>query len=134
MSDEHAGHHPNYFAIFCILAFCTLASWIADELKARDIVSNIGLVIVLVLGIAAAKALFVMMYFMHLKFEGRWKYLLLAPTIILATGIPLALLPDIGLHYYTLDTPQSNIVEPVEEPLAEVGHEQFDGESQHDGH
>ena len=52
--------------------------------------------LVLVLSVATAKALFVMMYFMHLKFEGRWKYVLLSPTVILAIGLPLALLPDIG--------------------------------------
>ena len=47
-----------------------------------------------------------MAYFMHLKFEGRWKYLLLAPTVSLAMGLPLALLPDIGVHYYTPPAPQ----------------------------
>jgi cytochrome c oxidase subunit IV len=44
---------------------------------------------------------------MHLKFEGKWKFLLLSPTIILAIGLPLALLPDVGEHYYTLDVPQN---------------------------
>ena len=42
-----------------------------------------------------------MRYFMHLKFEGLWKYVLLLPTAILACGLPLALAPDIALHYYT---------------------------------
>jgi cytochrome c oxidase subunit 4 len=60
-----------------------------------------------VLAVAVAKAQFVMRYFMHLKFEGAWKYVLLLPTAILACGLPLALAPDIGLHYYTPDTPQS---------------------------
>ena len=46
---------------------------------------------------------------MHLKFEGRWKYLLLAPTVVLAMGLPLALLPDVGLHYYTPVVPQVEI-------------------------
>ena len=62
--------------------------------------------IVIVLAIATAKALFVMAYFMHLKFEGKWKFVLLAPTIILACGIPLALTPDIGVHYYIDVAPQ----------------------------
>jgi len=47
-----------------------------------------------------------MRYFMHLKFEGAWKYVILLPTAILACGLPLALAPDIGLHYYTTDVPQ----------------------------
>ena len=64
---------------------------------------------------AVAKALCVMAFFMHLKFEGRWKFVLLSPTIILAIGIPLALLPDVGLHYYSVDIPQND-------PSASVSH------------
>jgi cytochrome c oxidase subunit 4 len=72
-----------------------------------------------VLAVACAKALFVMMYFMHLKFEGKWKYVLLAPTIVLAMAIPAALMPDIGSHYYDYDVPQTR--EPDEHD-AEAGH------------
>jgi cytochrome c oxidase subunit 4 len=49
-----------------------------------------------------------MMFFMHLKFEGNWKFVLLAPTTILAIGLPLALFPDIGASYYTSIAPQTN--------------------------
>ena len=68
------------------------------------------LIAVLVLAVAVAKAQFVMRYFMHLKFEGNWKYVLLLPTAILACGMPLALAPDISLHYYTPVTPQARTV------------------------
>ncbi|MGE5193956.1 MAG: cytochrome C oxidase subunit IV family protein [Deltaproteobacteria bacterium] len=126
MSDEHAapaagepvaqeGHFPhvNYWAIFGILCVLTLVSALADEL------GNKGLVLTfVVLAVATAKALFVMGYFMHLKFEGRWKFVLLAPTIILAMAIPAALMPDIGSHYYDYDVPQTRL---PEEP-AESGH------------
>jgi cytochrome c oxidase subunit IV len=66
-----------------------------------------SLTVALVLAVACAKALFVMTYFMHLKFEGGWKFVILAPTAILAVGLMVALAPDIGLHYYTLDVPQT---------------------------
>ena len=68
---------------------------------------NRVITIVLVLAVAVAKAMCVMMFFMHLKFEGNWKYVLLAPTTILAIGLPLALLPDIGVAYYTPLAPQA---------------------------
>ena len=126
MSDEHAGqavgehaaheqHHPqaNYWIIFAILCVLTAVSALADK------VGNKGLVLTfVVLAVATAKALFVMGYFMHLKFEGRWKFVLLAPTIILALAIPAALMPDIGSHYYDYDVPQTR--EPDES--AETGH------------
>lgn len=106
MSDEHSGHpHVNYLLIFIALCICTGLSVLFDVLE----INNFILLVFLVLGVAVAKALFVMMYFMHLKFEGKWKFVLLSPTIILAIGIPLALLPDVGLHYYTTVTPQSKI-------------------------
>ena len=66
---------------------------------------------VIVLAVATAKALFVMMYFMHLKFEVNWKYVLLAPTTILAIGVPLAIIPDIGLSYsYQISNPRESAV------------------------
>lgn len=102
MAEEHTSHHVNYFLIFGALCVLTALSVVADVIQLQ----NKLVVIVIVLAIAAAKALFVLSYFMHLKFEGNWKYLLLTPTIILACGIPLALLPDIGVHYYTVDVPQ----------------------------
>ncbi|GAB4152238.1 MAG: hypothetical protein Tsb009_28010 [Planctomycetaceae bacterium] len=106
MSDHHNAHHVNYFVIFGILCGCTALSVIFDVIE----ISNKGVLITLVLSVAVAKALFVMLYFMHLKFEGKWKFVLLAPTIILAAGLPLALLPDVGVHYYSVSTPQENTI------------------------
>jgi len=118
MHDSHAttvpGHEPdshhayaehvprvNYTAIFVALCVCTVISVIFDLVPL-----NRRTVAVLVLAVAVAKAQYVMRYFMHLKFEGKWKYVLLLPTAILACGIPLALMPDIGLAYYTRVIPQ----------------------------
>lgn len=102
MSDNQGHHHVNYVLIFAALIVCTALS-VAFDLIAM----NYRLMIVLVLGVACAKAMFVLRYFMHLKFEGNWKYVLLMPTTILAIGLPLALLPDVGLHYYTQAGPQT---------------------------
>ena len=114
MSDDHAGHHHvNYAIIFGILCFCTAMSVLFDIIH---IDSKIVLV-VLVMGVAVAKALFVMTYFMHLKFEGNWKFVLLGPTVALAMGIPLALLPDIGVHYYAED-PQVHETHSLQEEAA----------------
>jgi cytochrome c oxidase subunit 4 len=103
MTDEHhASHGAAYFAVFIALCCFTAASWVADIIH----LENRTLLAAIVLAIATAKALCVMMYFMHLKFERAWKYLLLAPTFILAAGMMMALVPDIGRHYYTVDAPQ----------------------------
>lgn len=125
MSDDHAGqHHVNYAIIFGVLCFCTLMSVVFDVVH----IDNKLVLIFLVMGVAVAKALFVLTYFMHLKFEGNWKFLLLAPTCALAMGIPLALLPDIGVHYYTRD-PQVHEAHAVHDE-ADGGH----GETPHTPH
>lgn len=107
MSDAHTAethhdsHHVNYFSIFVALLVCTALSVVFDLITINPLV-----VVFLVLAIATAKAMFVMTYFMHLKFEGGWKFVILLPTAILAVGLIVALMPDVGLHYYTPDSPQ----------------------------
>ncbi|MBL4886225.1 MAG: cytochrome C oxidase subunit IV family protein [Planctomycetaceae bacterium] len=103
MNQTTDQHSPNYLAIFGILCVLTIISVVAD------LVSVPGLKILvacIVLAVATAKAAFVMLYFMHLKFERNWKYAILMPTIILAIGLLLVMIPDISLHYYDLDIPQ----------------------------
>ena len=78
MSDTHHNHHVNYFLIFLALCVCTALSVVFDV--AKESINSGVLLLFLVFGVAVAKALFVLVYFMHLKFEGRWKYILLAPT------------------------------------------------------
>jgi cytochrome c oxidase subunit 4 len=105
--EVHAGHHHvNYLAVFIALCVCTLLSIAFDVIEMPKSVT-----VALVLAVACAKAMFVMTYFMHLKFEGAWKFIILAPTAILAVGLMVALAPDIGLHYYTLDVPQVRALE-----------------------
>lgn len=100
--DHHDSHAGAYFAVFIALCCFTGLSVAADLMKAV----NPTAIKVVVLAVATAKALCVMMFFMHLKFERAWKYMLLGPTFILAAGLMIALIPDVGRHYYTIDTPQ----------------------------
>jgi len=107
MENHEEHHHPPYKFIFMILIVCTGLSWIADVLK--ESFPGPAWLAVTVLAISTMKASCVMLYFMHLKFERHWKYVLLAPTFILAVGLPLALFPDVAVHYYDVDVPQNPI-------------------------
>ena len=100
--EHHESHGAAYFRVFCALCVFTVISVAADWLQPSSKVM-LGAI---VLSVAVAKALCVMMFFMHLKFERAWKYLLLAPTVIIAMALPVALRPDIGTHYYTQDVQQ----------------------------
>jgi cytochrome c oxidase subunit 4 len=90
-------------AIFFILCLLTVASVIADMAGGAIGKLLVGLIVLVV---ASLKAMYVMMYFMHLKFEGAWKWVLLAPTVILALAVPAALAPDIAFKYYDPQNPQ----------------------------
>ena len=95
----HAHPRANYLLVFAALCGLTLLSVGFDLMPSPPR----AVLIALVLGVAAAKAGCVMAYFMHLKFEGPWKYVVLVPTGLLGVGLVLALLPDIALHYYTVE-------------------------------
>ena len=100
--DDHDSHHVNYLAVFVALCGFTALSVVFDVMSFE----SHAVTVVLVMAVAVAKALCVMMFFMHLKFEGNWKFILLAPTTILAIGLPLALMPDVGVAYYIPTAPQ----------------------------
>jgi cytochrome c oxidase subunit 4 len=123
VAADHAGHdshpHVNYFAIFIALCVCTGISILLDLFESESLR---WVIIFLVLSVAVAKAMFVLTYFMHLKFEGNWKFIILMPTTILAIGLMFALAPDIGLHYYDQDIPQVNQPAPAPSQASEVDH------------
>lgn len=113
---DHGSHpHVNYFSIFIALCVCTLLSIVFDLFKSPSLK---WVIISLVMAVACAKAMFVLRYFMHLKFEGNWKFIVLLPTTILAIGLIFALAPDIGLHYYQPDVPQNREQVPAAAPAA----------------
>lgn len=107
--EEHP--HVNYMLVFYALLGFTVVSWAADEIaQAMHVAPGtraklfIGLIVLVV---ATFKALAVMMYFMHLKFERAWKYALLAPTLILAMALIVSLMPDMTGDYYPRVIPQT---------------------------
>jgi len=118
--DDHENHHVNYLVVFFVLCGFTALSVVFDVMHFE----NHAVTIVLVMAVAVAKALCVMMFFMHLKFEGNWKFVILAPVTILAIGLPLALMPDIAIAYYTPTTPQ----------FGEWGEEMAEYREAHAGH
>jgi cytochrome c oxidase subunit 4 len=115
---EYHSHARLYFLIFCALCVFTGLSVAAD--KANVLLPH-NVIVCIVLAVAVCKALCVMMVFMHLQFERAWKYLLLAPTFVLAFTIPFALAPDIGWHYYTSTASQIHEYEAQEASRAAGG-------------
>jgi cytochrome c oxidase subunit 4 len=51
------------------------------------------------MAVSCTKALLVMLFFMHLKYEASWKYVLTIPASVMAIFLILALVPDIKWRF-----------------------------------
>jgi cytochrome c oxidase subunit 4 len=102
VAAEHAHEaHAPYLKVFVWLAVLTaIEYWYAALLK-----DHFGILLLGLLLLASVKAGLVGWYFMHLKFEGKWVYIMIVPAAILATIIVLALCPDMVLKYETEENP-----------------------------
>ncbi len=93
--QQHVESHAPYMKIFYVLLVLTVLEYFYAKLASKMGFSLAALILGL-MGLAITKATLVGMYFMHLKFEGRWVYLMLLPASLLALGLICALYPDIG--------------------------------------
>ena len=97
---EPTPHHKvNNFAIFILLVILTV---ITVAVAFLDIRSELAKVL-LALAIASVKAAAVVLYFMHVKFEGKLIYLLLVVPLSLCVLLIFALLPDVTFSPIFLD-------------------------------
>lgn len=53
------------------------------------------------MAVSCTKAMLVILFFMHLKYEADWKYVLTIPASIMSVLLIMALVPDIGLRLKT---------------------------------
>ena len=87
MAGEHK--HPNYMAIFWLLAVLTVIELGVVFLPFGKIVNG-----TLLCALAVGKAAVVAMYFMHLKFEARTLGLIAITPLAIATLLVFVILPD----------------------------------------
>jgi cytochrome c oxidase subunit IV len=94
--------HAPYMRVWAILAILTLTEYVyATILKDYFLPLVLGLV-----SMALVKAGLVGWFFMHLKFERKWVYLLIIPACIMAIGLTLALYPDMAMKPVTEENPE----------------------------
>jgi cytochrome c oxidase subunit 4 len=114
LAAEHATEaHAPYLRVWGALAFFTAVEYFyAYFFKDSFLVLVLGL-----LFWAIIKAGLVGWYFMHLKFEGRWVYILIVPAFVLATILTTALCPDVAMKPETEENPgdESVFVSPAQE-------------------
>lgn len=97
----HAEHHDDhggigkYIKVFLLLCVLTTLSFFtySDAWPYHD-TPSVGWTFMM--AVSCCKALLVMLFFMHLKYEADWKYVLTIPASIMSVFLVLALVPDIG--------------------------------------
>ena len=95
--DAHADHGGigKYIVVFAALCVLSSASFftVSDFWPFSKHVAW-----AFMMAVSCGKALLVVLFFMHVKYEASWKYVLTIPATIMAVFLGLALVPDIGLR------------------------------------
>jgi len=81
--------HPNYMAIFWMLAILTVVEIAVVFLPFGKLING-----TMLCALAVTKAAMVAMYFMHLKFEARTLGLIAVTPLAIATLLVFVILPD----------------------------------------
>ena len=92
----------KYVAVFVALCVLTAISFaVGNSQQLRE--NAPGVMMAMMMAVSCAKASLVILFFMHLKYEANWKYVLTIPASIMSFFLVLMLIPDIArrTNYYT---------------------------------
>lgn len=99
--DDHAHAHADhggiakYIYVFLALCFLTTMSFFTySRYWPWHDTPAVGRMFMT--AVSCTKAMLVILFFMHVKYEANWKYVLTIPASIMSVFLCLALVPDIG--------------------------------------
>jgi cytochrome c oxidase subunit 4 len=103
MAQElEAESHAPYIKVWATLAVLTGVEYVyALVFKDQFLILVLGLV-----SLALIKAGMVGWFFMHLKFEKAWVYILIVPACVMAIFLTLALYPDMAMKPVVEENPE----------------------------
>ena len=108
--------HAPYLKVWAGLAILTAVEYFY-AMAFKDL---FALLVAGLLALALVKAGMVGWYFMHLKFERPWVYLLIVPACVLAVGLTITLVPDQAMRPTDDDEAEGNqswTVPAIENPI-----------------
>ena len=98
--DDHGGF-GKYYAVFAALCVLTSASFMTYfDFWEENFSDHVGWAFMM--AVSCTKASLVILFFMHLKYEANWKYVLTIPAGMMSIFLMLMLVPDVGMrmrHY-----------------------------------
>ncbi|HZN34913.1 MAG TPA: cytochrome C oxidase subunit IV family protein [Pirellulaceae bacterium] len=98
--DEHGhGHGPSgvgkYVIVFLVLLGLTAVSYLVGNSQTLREKSP-GVMWAAMMAVSCAKAMLVILFFMHMLWEANWKYVLTIPASMMSIFLLLMLIPDVG--------------------------------------
>lgn len=128
--DEHGhGGVAKYMYVFLALCGLTTMSFFTYSDFWPKSLDDDHVKWLFMMAVSCTKAMLVVLFFMHVKYEANWKYVLTIPASIMAVFLVMALVPDIGLRVKTYAEERLRRTagpEDVEE-LREASHHQAGG-------
>ena len=122
---EHQGGVAIYVAVAVALVFLTACSyWTYTPFWPFG--DNVPVKRLWMMAVSCTKAMLVILFFMHLKWEANWKWVLTVPASLMSLLLMLALVPDVGqrMRYAARQRLTYAAAEPAEEEaVAEPPHE-----------
>jgi cytochrome c oxidase subunit IV len=106
MADNTHSHHDNHahashggigkyvmvFIALCVLTAISFAVGNSQSLRQN----SPGTMMAMMMAVSCAKAMLVILFFMHMLWEANWKYVLTIPASMMSIFLLLMLIPDIG--------------------------------------
>ena len=125
--DHQHGGIGVYELVFLALLFLTGMSFLTYFEVWRDRVDTYA-GWMFMMAVSVSKTMLVVLFFMHLKWEANWKYVLTIPSAIMAIFLMLALVPDIGLRMRRYSEERERFIAvPVEHLAGDHGHDGHSG-------
>lgn len=116
----HAEHHGGvgiYVAVAIALVFLTACSyWTYTPFWPFG--DNVAIKRLWMMAVSCTKAMLVILFFMHLKWEANWKWVLTVPASMMSALLILALVPDVGLRMNHAS--RARLIFSAEEPATEL--------------
>ncbi len=121
--NHKKSHRGVFIAVFVMLCALTgLSFWIANSHLMENRMVGWGAM----MAVSVAKALLVILFFMHLWWERAWKYVLTIPALIMGVLLVMLLVPDVGFRTETYSKerwshapiPGSDPVDPTAKHIA----------------
>jgi cytochrome c oxidase subunit 4 len=127
-AEEHHGGLAKYIYVFLALCVLTGASFFTySSYWPWHDQPQVGWAFMM--AVSCTKAMLVILFFMHVKYEANWKYVLTIPAGMMSIFLLLMLVPDIGLrgHHYSEER-RLHAAEPLSAIAAEHHAEGHDGD------